>query len=472
MFRTLRRRLILSHVLPLLVIMPVIGIALVYVLETTIVLPGLSRELTAEGISLGELAAQQAGIWTDPRAAQAFADQLSPSRTARVGLVGANRLLLATTAAGDLSRVGQPVTDPELPRALAGEVVVQNDYGRQLRSQRVDVFVPVKSASQTTLGVVRLTYPLDAIQVRFRELRLIIFGVLAVALLLGSGLGLLLAGQLERPLKQITQAVDGLAGGGELALLVEQGPDEVSVLVRAVNALTARLHELEESRRRLLANLVHELGRPLGALYSAVQALQGGAAEDTALRDELLLGMELELKALRGLTDELTHLHAQVLGPLELKRRPTALGEWLPPLIAPWREAALRDGLGWNVALAPGLPTLNVDPERLGQAIGNLLSNALKYTPRGGTLTVGAAAEEHGARIWVGDTGPGIPPDEQGRVFDPFYRGQNARRFPQGLGLGLSIARDVVVAHAGRLELESTPGQGSRFSIWLPASRP
>ena len=105
---------------------------------------------------------------------------------------------------------------------------------------------------------------------------------------------------------------------------------------------------------------------------------------------------------------------------------------------------------------------------RLGQALGNLFSNAVKFTPAGGQVVVSAG--EQGDQVWIAvqDNGPGIPADEIDKVFAPFYRGGHGRRFVEGMGLGLSIARDLVDAHRGRLELESNPGQGSRFTVWLP----
>jgi signal transduction histidine kinase len=225
---------------------------------------------------------------------------------------------------------------------------------------------------------------------------------------------------------------------------------------------------MEKSRKQLLANLVHELGRPLGALRSGIQALQGGAHQDPQLRDELLGGMVEEVQRLHRLLDDLAHLHDQLLGQLELNRQPLALSEWLPRVLAPWREAAQARRLRWSAEIPENLPTLSVDADRLGQAVGNLLSNAIKYTPLGGEVKVAAGSVDEEIWIKVSDSGPGIPLEEQDKVFTPFYRGQQRRRFPQGLGLGLSIARDQVTAHGGRLDLVSTPGQGSQFTIYLP----
>jgi signal transduction histidine kinase len=100
--------------------------------------------------------------------------------------------------------------------------------------------------------------------------------------------------------------------------------------------------------------------------------------------------------------------------------------------------------------------------------VSNLLSNAIKYTASGGAVSVEAVQEQDVLWIEVSNTGPGIDPEEQARIFAPFYRGRSAGRFPQGMGLGLTIARDLVIAHGGRLELDSAPSRGSRFTIWLP----
>jgi signal transduction histidine kinase len=239
-------------------------------------------------------------------------------------------------------------------------------------------------------------------------------------------------------------------------------------LLRAFNTLTERLQNMEKARERLLANLMHELGRPLGALLSAIQALASGAEEDPAIRQELLEGMDAEVRRMRHLLDDLIHVHDRTLGPLRLNRKPTALRPWLVQILSPWREAAQDKGLGWQTDFPADLPTLEIDPDRLAQALGNIASNAVKYTPPGGEVGLSAGMKD--AKVWirVRDSGPGIAPEEQERIFNPFYRGPADRRFPQGMGLGLSIARDLVTAHGGRIEVQSAPGAGSAFTVWLP----
>jgi two-component system sensor histidine kinase BaeS len=316
--------------------------------------------------------------------------------------------------------------------------------------------------------VIRLADPLSSVYERFPRTRTLIKWVLVAGLMVGIGIGWFLAIDLARPLRQATRAISQMAGGHPLAVLPEQGPEEVRLLLRAFNTLATQLQGLERARQRLLANLVHELGRPLGALLSAIQALVGGAEEDPAVRQELLEGMEGEIRRMRHLLDDLTRLYDQTLGPLELDCKPTALYPWLAQVLSPWREAAQDKELRWRTDLPTDLPTLEIDPDRLAQALGNVVSNAIKYTSPGGE--VGLSAGVDGAGIWirVRDSGPGMEPEDQERIFTPFYRGPAGRRFPQGMGLGLSIARDLVTAHGGRIEVQSTPGAGSTFTIWLP----
>lgn len=465
---TLRTRLILSHLLPTLVIVPLMGLALVYVLETQVLLVNVSHELTEQAGLVAEMANERSGIWYDPAQAGSFVARMSPRITARVMLLDARGYLLASSEPADAGGTGQPLELPGLVTALDGETDVRVDYSQVLYAEVADVLVPVVGPDQQVVGIVRLTHQLAGIYDRFLRLRYLILGVLVAGLLLGVAAGWALALNVGRPLHQVTEAVVGIATGEEWTLLDERGPEEIRVLLRAVNSLMERLKGLEQSRRQLLANLVHELGRPLGALRSAIQALLGGADQDAALRQELLTGIDGEVGRLQRLLDDLAHLHDQVLGTLELERRPTALADWLPLVLAPWREAAHAKGLSWQAAIPAELPSVEIDPDRLAQAVSNLLSNAIKYTLSGGSVSVEAGAEDGGVWIQVSDTGPGIEPEEQASIFTPFYRGRPAGRFPQGMGLGLTIAHDLVIAHGGQLEVDSTPGQGSHFTIQLP----
>jgi two-component system sensor histidine kinase BaeS len=470
MLNTLRQRLILSHVLPLLIVIPVMGIALIYVLETRVLLQNLATELRGHAALVAELARDQPSIWTSPQQADVFVNEMSQDLAARIELVDSKGRLLASSDPLEKGQVGQSLAvTPD--GALSGQVVARTSYSRQLHAEVADIWVPVLGSNHQVLGIVRLSHRFASVQQQFLQMRYLILGVLAVGLILGTATGWLLALNMERPLRQVTQAIYQLASGGQQTPLPEEGPEELRLLSRAVNTLVARLNGLEQARRQLLANLVHELGRPLGALRSATQALLGGADQDSALHQELLVGMEDEIRRLQRLLENLANLHDQVLGSLELARRPIKLSTWLSQTLAPWREAARMKGLHWESAVPGDLPILEADPDRLAGALGNLISNAIKFTPQGGTVSVEANIENEAIRIQVRDTGPGISPQEKDHIFTPFYRGSGAGRFPQGMGLGLSIARAQIIAHGGRLEVESTLGRGTRFTVWMPIAK-
>jgi two-component system sensor histidine kinase BaeS len=468
MLHTLRQRLIFSHMLPLLVVVPLMGVALIYTLEKEVLLDNLSRELEAQAVLLTEVADDYTSIWYDPFLAQVFVDRFSPSLTARVMLLTPDGRLLATNEPLDARQLGTPAEFSGWAHVQEGTVIVHTVYSRQQHTEVIQVLVPVVGRRGEILGVVRLSRELTTIYEWFLRLRHVIAGVLAVALALGIIAASSLALNIERPLLQVTQAIQQLAGGRKLTPIAEQGPDQVRLLVRAFNSLVERLRSLEQARQQLLANLVHELRRPLGALYSAVEALRGGAEEEPELRQELLTGIEGEVERLQRLLADLAGLHDQVLGTLELDYRSITLSTWLGHVLAPWCKAAEEKNLHWSTHLPTDLPDLEADPDRLAQVVGNLLSNAIKFTPRGGSISVQAGTT--GDKVWilVADSGPGIAAEDQDRIFSPFYRGGKNTRFPQGMGLGLTIARDLVMAHGGRLDVDSHPGQGSRFTIYLP----
>ena len=469
--RTLRARLTISHILPLLVVILVVGIALTYLLETQVLLAELNNELERQAMLVASLVAAYPRAWSDPTTAREFVALIGERLTAQMALFGTDGTLIASTDPADDKSLGQRFDVPGLSQVLLTGAAVRVAQERSQGTGATDVLVPVW-VGRSIVGVIRLSDPLASVYGRFAKTRTLIIAVLAGGLLVGSAVGWFLALDLERPLRRAAQAISAMAGGQPLKTLPEQGPEEVRLLLRAFNTLAERLQSLEKARKRLLANLVHELGRPLGALLSAIQALSRGAEDDPAMRHELLTGMEAEVQRTERLLADLTRLYDQSLGPLEMDFKPTPLRSWLAEVLGPWREAAQNKGLRWQLDLPDDLPIASVDPDRMAQALGNVVSNAIKYTPEGGEVDVSAGADGQGIWIRVRDSGPGIPPEEQERIFTPHYRSPARRRFPQGMGLGLSIARDLVHAHSGRIELESAVGAGSTFTIWLPAHPP
>ena len=445
--RSLRTRLLISHSLPLLIILLLTGFALDYVVETRILLPNFAAELTNEAKLLAELTALQPNIWEKSQNTQAYLSQLEPILAPYVTIFDLQGKFLGST--DPLLNITN-LPEIKLEEVLLEDVLIQTAYSRHLEASVVDVFVPVRSDTEAIMGVVQMTYHLKNVYGQFLALRRVIIGILTVGVFLGSGIALLLAINLSRALQQITVSIQQLATGKEVASPEEQGPEEIRSLLRTVNILVTRLRTLETTRRKLLANLVHEIGRPLGALLPAVQALEAGAIENESLRQELLAGMENEIGILRRLLDDLTGFYDQSVGSFRLENQLVDLNEWLPNRLHSQREAAYAKGLHWQSNISNELPVMKVDPDRLAQAIGNLTHNAIKFTPPGGTVTVDAGIHANEVWIRVQDTGPGITVDDQQVLFTPFFRGRAETRFPQGMGLGLSISRDLITAHQGR----------------------
>ncbi|MFQ5612206.1 MAG: ATP-binding protein [Anaerolineae bacterium] len=466
--RTLRSRLIISHLLPLLIAAPLISLSLIYILQTQVALANLSNELTKQAALVAETVGDQATLWSDPDQAQVLVTRINRQVTAQIMLLDPQGQILASSDPEDVENLGQLLDHPDLAEVLAGKRSVRVGYVQRLQTDVAEVLIPVIGPDQQITGVVRMTDQLAGAYDQFQNLRYLIIGVVALELLIGIIIGLLLALNLERALQRVTAAVRDIAGGQRPAPLPERGPEEIRSLLHAVNTLVDRLHSLEEARRRLLANLVHELGRPLGALRAATHALLQGAGQDAALQEDLLNGMEAEIERLQPLLDNLAQLHGQVLGALDLNRQPTDFGHWLARTLRPWQAAAEEKGLQWQARLTQDLPAVEIDGDQLARALGNLLSNAVKYTPAPGTISVEAGSENGSLQIRISDTGPGIAPEDQERIFDPFFRSQPGRRFPQGMGLGLTIAHDLIRAHNGQLALDSAPGRGSCFTVCLP----
>ena len=471
MFRSLRSRLILSQVIPLLVIIPIMGVALVRLIETRVLLPSLSRALMNNAVLMANLAGNEQDLWSNPAYADYYLTHLRQSISAQVMFLTPNGQLIASSDPSDSGLLGLFFDVEGVAKARAGQVASYIYSNKTSPSEVIDVFVPVIDQNQRMVGILRMSYTYNTIYSELVQSRYVIYGILAIGLLVGIILGWSLALNLSRPIGQVTQAINELARGNRQAQVIARGPEEIQLLAQSFNSLSERLSSLEKARTQLLANLVHELGRPLGAIRSAIQALTGGASKDPELMQDLTSGMDDQAIRLEHLLDDLAHLHEQVLGTLELEYQPIAMSEWLPKLLHAWQGVAEAKHLKWRTDIPVDLPVISIDPVRITSAVENLVSNAIKYTPSGGEVTVSTRMDVSEILIRVEDNGPGIGVEEQEKIFEPFYRGNQGKRFKQGMGLGLSIACDVVEAHGGTISLESEPGNGSVFTIHLPLVR-
>jgi two-component system OmpR family sensor kinase len=296
----------------------------------------------------------------------------------------------------------------------------------------------------------------------------------ALAGVLGILLGLGLSRGLTAPLARLTAAARRIAGGDLGQRVPETGSAEVAALGQAFNQMAADLEKAEELRRNLVADLAHELRTPLSVIQGNLRAILDGVypleqAEIATLYDETRL--------LNRLVDDLRQLALAEAGQLRLERQPVVPADLVNKATNAARVQAAAQGIALQVDLPEDLPLVDVDPQRIGQVLGNLLNNALTHTPSGGEVVVTAkrcpelveGARESEVEISVRDTGEGIPSEDLSHIFERFYRAGRARA-TGGTGLGLAIAKQLVEAHGGRIEVESEVGRGTRFAFTLPVA--
>ncbi|MGD9047808.1 MAG: ATP-binding protein [Anaerolineae bacterium] len=230
-----------------------------------------------------------------------------------------------------------------------------------------------------------------------------------------------------------------------------------------------RIRRLETVRRDFISNISHELRTPLAGLKALVDTLRGGAIKDRPAAKRFLKRMDAEVDTLTQMVEELLELSRIESGLAPLRLAPTPISEVVILPVDRLRPQAERAGLEFTVRPLPEVPEILADVERARQVLTNLVHNAVKFTPPGGRVTVAARPEGDEVVFSVRDTGVGIPADDLPRIFERFYKADQARS-GGGTGLGLAIAKHVVQGHGGRIWAESIEGQGSTFYFTLPVS--
>jgi len=468
MFRTIQRRMIFSQLLVLLIVMPMMGILLIFGLESRFLIPKFANTLLGDARLLSEISSAEYELWGNPILFENLISRVQLDTSIKVMFLDPTGRPLYSTDPADYANA-VAVNSKGVISAQSGREIALTSYSIiRVKDTLVDVYEPVVDSSNSVIGIVRLTYRVESLYQIFDELRWQIILIVLLGLVISALISAGLAIRISRPITKVTKAIYDLAVGRSHVPLEEKGPEEVQSQAQAVNFLVAELDTHEKSRRQLLANLVHELGRPLGSIRSAIHALETGADKDPVLYKDLTLGMDAETLRLQHLLDDLSHLYDQSVGALELDIHPVDVQQWLPGVLRSWQLLAQEKGLEWTENIDPNISIVKMDPDRMAQVVGNLLSNAVKYTKPGGSVSVAAAIENKKFHLTIHDTGVGIQPDEMKKVFLPFFRGEQGRRIKQGMGLGLSIAKDLTEAHGGILEVTSRPGGGSTFEVWLP----
>jgi two-component system sensor histidine kinase BaeS len=312
-----------------------------------------------------------------------------------------------------------------------------------------------------------------------------------IATLVALVLGVLLARTLTRPLRELTAATQAMARG-QLGQRVEvRSRDEIGALAASFNQMSADLTRASQLRKQMTADLAHDLRTPLSILRGYTEGLQDGRLEGAPRVYRIMHG---EVEHLQRLVEDLRVLSLADAGELPLNKRTVDPAALLERTALAYVVAAEEQGVTLRVEAQPALPSVLVDVDRMTQVLNNLVSNALRYTPAGGTVTLRASFEfsglssllpgkealtqnaklttQNSVRLMVADTGSGIDPADLPLIFERFYRADKARQRTENTssGLGLAITRAIVDAHGGTISAASVPGSGTTFTIVLPAT--
>jgi signal transduction histidine kinase len=270
--------------------------------------------------------------------------------------------------------------------------------------------------------------------------------------------------RMARPVGDVMEAADRVAGGDLAARVEPRGYGAARQLGSSFNEMASRLEANEQQRRNLLADVTHELRTPLSVIRGNVEGMLDGLYQRD---DDHLAPVLEETKVMARLLDDLRTLSTAEAGALQLHREPTDVSALVADVVEAFAPRAAEAGVALTEAVAT-LPELDVDPVRVRQVLENLVTNALRHTPRGGSIAIEVGPDGQTAAFSVADTGPGIAPDELRQVFDRFAKSADSH----GSGLGLAIAKSLVEAHGGEIHAASEVGHGTTIRFALPMGEP
>jgi two-component system, OmpR family, sensor histidine kinase BaeS len=285
-------------------------------------------------------------------------------------------------------------------------------------------------------------------------------------------LSTVVSARVVRPVRTLAEAAQHIARGAHSARVPVRGTDELAQLAGAFNAMAASLQHAEEIRRQLLADVAHELRNPLATVESYVEALADGVLPAS---EENWSAIHAETRRLNRLVDDLQRVSRAEAHQLDLNPASTQPVELVEAVARAARPAYTAKGVTLDTHIEPSLPQVVIDRERIAEALANVLANALRHTPTGGSVDVRASQPERDfVDIAVADNGDGIASEHLDRIFERFYRADPARsRATGGTGIGLAIVRAILEAHGGTVAATSEgTGRGATFTLRLPIHSP
>ena len=357
---------------------------------------------------------------------------------------------------------GMVVADSE--GELLGELYNPDSPGRPLSP-------PWQAGAIGTLHITpesSLEVDFTSLQILFKAIGLFFVwgGLIAVAIALV--IAFFLSRRILAPVKALTSAAKQLGRGDFSQRVHVKDRSELGELANTFNSMAIDLERAEQLRQNMVADVAHELRTPLSNIRGYLEAVRDGVMEPDA---NTISSLDEEATLLSRLVDDLQELSLAEAGELKLVCQAENIGELINQTVAGVQAQATAKGLSVSIDLPPKLPSVNIDSQRINQVLRNLLENAVAHSAKGDTVTVTVRQQENYLEVAVIDTGEGIPAEDLPNIFERFYRVDKSRaRATGGTGLGLTIAKRLVEAHGGKIEVQSEVRKGSRFSFTLPVA--
>jgi len=455
MFSSLRARLWLSYAL---IIVTAFGVVAMIMFITLLRNPALNRQTIERLNAIQTIIVQRDG----QQSLRAAAERSSRVFDVRILLYSPEGRILFDTKANSESLLPFPGDN----RIARNSPLSRDENGKlwlYSRAQLSDGTILLVASPRPRLSLVNIFA--DDILPLFAQSGLMALGLaLIVAYIFARWIG--------DPLQRIVLAARGMPSL-EARAVGASGPQEVQELTRAFNSMVSRVQKSQQSQRDFVANVSHELKTPLTSIQGFSQAILDGTADSSEKREH----------AAQVIFDEAARMHRMVLDLLDLARLDAGTADitfsavHLAPLLNAIGERfapqSQKSDVRIEISVPLELPAVSADGDKLSQVFANLVDNALKVTPRGGSIQFRASNLKREIVVSVTDSGPGIPPQAQAHIFDRFYQADPARAggATRGAGLGLAIAREIVEAHGGRISVRSRVGEGTTFDVFLPLTR-
>ena len=354
-----------------------------------------------------------------------------------------------------------------------GVVIISNGRftsGEQVSKDELNLGIPLTDDDNQTIGILvptRTSFQGNPRELEFIErTNLILFYGALIGAVIALFLGTFLSRTITRPIRELTKATHAISEGDLTQQVKVRTKDELGELGTAFNKMSAELSRSINTRKQMTADIAHELRTPLSLILGHAEAVHDGVLPPTKENFEII---REEATRLEHLVNDLRTLSLADAGELSIIPQMIEPGSLLQEVASLYQIQTQKKNIKLNLDIAPHLPTLEIDPGRITQVLTNILDNATRHTPEGGTIILSAKQVDDKVQLAIKDSGPGLAKEDAERIFERFYRADPSRqREDGGSGLGLAIAKSIVQAHNGQLSVESEPGKGLKVIIKLP----